>query len=321
MKKKILFSTIQGGLDYLNDGVFHGLHQLGEFEITDAPRMWYMYRNEFQPHGPRDLKSLYGRGFTMWGHMDEDPSIDRNNIEQKIIDHYFDLIIVGRPELPIPYLGLIMQHYKEHEIIALSGSDHIHILPPYGHSTFFIRNFVGQIVDNIHPAGHSGPPFDVRTVSTISFGFPKQKIQTALPKTRPWSDVLPLDMNTGKYIYDSEQEYYDDYRQSLFGKTRKKGGWDCMRHYEIMACRCVPYFEDLADAPADSLTTLPRELLLHVKRRVDEQGADYFMPEQPGWEEYQQLEQRIFDHFLANCTTDSLARYVLDTHQNRIQNR
>jgi hypothetical protein len=65
------------------------------------------------------------------------------------------------------------------------------------------------------------------------------------------------------------------------------------------------------------MTTLPRELLLHAKRRVDEQGVEYFMPGQPGWNEYQELEQKIFDHFLANCTTGSLAKYVLDTHQNQ----
>ena len=315
--KKILFSWAMNGQDYLLDCVFHGLHQLDDVEVTDYPRMWYMYRNEFQPYGKNNLSDIYGRGFTMWGHMDE-KFVDRNNIEQKIKDHYFDLIVVGRPEYPIPNLNLILQHYKENEIITLAGNDNIILQPPYGNSTYFIRGFQNEVVNDIHPGGEYWPAFDVKTVSTAPFGFPKQKIQSALPKTRVWSNMQPVH---GAYMYHNEQDYYDDYRQSLFGRTRKKSGWDCMRHYEIMACRCIPYFEDLAYAPVHSMISLPKELLLYAKHRVDTQGAEYFMPGRPGWAEYQELEQKIFDHFSANCTTENLAKYVLDTHQHRIGNR
>lgn len=37
-----------------------------------------------------------------------------------------------------------------------------------------------------------------------------------------------------------EHRYYDDYSRSYFAVTRRKGGWDCMRHYEILAAGTHP---------------------------------------------------------------------------------
>ena len=37
------------------------------------------------------------------------------------------------------------------------------------------------------------------------------------------------------YIYQTEPEYYENYQRAYFALTCKKGGWDCMRHYEILA--------------------------------------------------------------------------------------
>jgi len=311
--KKILYTRNTTSQDYLADCVFHGLHQLDDLEITDAPRMWYMYSNEFKPKGSRNLSDIYGRGFTMWGHMEE-TSIDRSDIEQKIVNHYFDLVICSRTDEASPYIELILEHYKANDIISLCGRDEIHIDPRLiGNSSYFIREIINEQNNGKYPGGWNWPEFNSDRVFPISFAFPKVKIQTPLPKTRAWSNVQP---GWGaQYVHHTEQDYYNDYRQSLFGRTTKKSGWDCMRHYEIMACRCIPYFADLDGAPRNLMTTLPRDLLLHAKRRVDEQGVEYFMPGQPGWNEYQELEQKIFDHFLANCTTGSLAKYVLDTHQ------
>jgi len=116
--KKILYTRDTTSQDYLADCVFYGLHQHDDLEITDAPRMWYMYSNEFKPIGNRNLSDIYGRGFTMWGHMEE-ASISRDNIEQKIIDHYFDLVIFSRTDEQSPYLNLVLENYKPNEIISL----------------------------------------------------------------------------------------------------------------------------------------------------------------------------------------------------------
>ena len=52
--------------------------------------------------------------------------------------------------------------------------------------------------------------------------------------------------DTSTYIFDDEESYYNDYAKSLFAITMKKGGWDCLRHYEILAAGCLPVFLNIS---------------------------------------------------------------------------
>ena len=47
-----------------------------------------------------------------------------------------------------------------------------------------------------------------------------------------------------------EHAYNHAYQTARFALTRKKSGWDCMRHYEILAAGAVPLFSDLDSAPS-----------------------------------------------------------------------
>ena len=47
------------------------------------------------------------------------------------------------------------------------------------------------------------------------------------------------------------------YQNSLFSLTYRKTGWDCLRHYEILASGSIPLFLDLEKCPEDT-TTLPK---------------------------------------------------------------
>src|SRR6266508_4348521 len=53
------------------------------------------------------------------------------------------------------------------------------------------------------------------------------------------------------HIFNGEGEYYRDLRVSCFAITTRRGGWDCLRHYEIAANGCVP-FRDLNRKPPTS---------------------------------------------------------------------
>jgi hypothetical protein len=48
-----------------------------------------------------------------------------------------------------------------------------------------------------------------------------------------------------KYAFQHEKEYYYDLRISKFGITTKRGGWDCLRHYEIAANNAIVCFRNL----------------------------------------------------------------------------
>ena len=61
--------------------------------------------------------------------------------------------------------------------------------------------------------------------------------------------------------YTDEKVYYNNYANSYFGKTCKKAGWDCMRHYEILANGCIPYFVNIDSCPKNTLTYFPKEII------------------------------------------------------------
>jgi hypothetical protein len=102
---------------------------------------------------------------------------------------------------------------------------------------------------------------DARRLFPITFSIPRVKlVRHKTRKTKVTSSLVPGDMST--YVYDTEAAYYDEYRSSLFAITTKKGGWDCMRHYEILACGCVPYFPGLEACPANTMALLPKRHML-----------------------------------------------------------
>lgn len=275
------------GQDYLSDCVLHGLRQLFGDSVVDSPRLWYMYKSEFYPNTnviPQHV--LYGRGFTIFNTLETD-TIDRTDIEQKIKTRYFDLIIFSRIDFGSPYADLIMKHYSPSEIIFLDGQD----------TPILYNNLIGKGIYFKRELA-----FPVNGILPISFGFPREKIQKSKEKLKMMCSIDPRDRST--YTHWIESAYYDDYNQSLFGVTTCKGGWDCMRHYEILGSRCIPLFLDLAHCPNLTCTTLPKSILLDVLHKV--KNYKYF--------DYQEVENTIHQHFVNNCLTDHLAKYIVDQY-------
>ena len=52
-------------------------------------------------------------------------------------------------------------------------------------------------------------------------------------------------IGSNEYHFSTEEEYYQDLRESRYGITTKRAGWDCLRHYELAANGCVLCFRDL----------------------------------------------------------------------------
>ena len=132
-------------------------------------------------------------------------------------------------------------------------------------------------------------------VYPISFCIPEQNIVSSPPtKTKRMATVVPGNPST--YVFADQTSYYADYQASVFGKTCKKGGWDCMRHYEILANGCIPWFENLDACPPNILTHFPKDL---VKQAMASPDPTSFIP-------------ALLDHTRKHCTTRAMAQYVLD---------
>jgi hypothetical protein len=152
-------------------------------------------------------------------------------------------------------------------------------------------------------------------IHPITFSIPKEKIITEKPKkTKMVSSLIPGILST--YIYQNETDYYQEYQQSLFAITTKKAGWDCMRHYEIIANRCLPYFPNIEQCPVTTMALLPKELILQSNelyhRYHTKQISDLTEEE---WHTYDELVLKFIDHMTTHLTTQQMAQYIIDKSQ------
>jgi len=284
---KILYITnhknsfqLSGGYinDYLNDLLFYGLTELENIEVIDSSPIIHLYK-ENQQNIP--LQTLWGKGFTSTYLIDKD-NIDRSNIEEKIKDKYFDLIIYGSVNRCLDYYDIVSKIYPPNKIFLIDGDDSTDINPLSITHPYFKRELISNNFIPIH------------------FAIPECKITTnKLDKTQEYGSIIP---GQGGYKFDIEQEYYDDYNKSYFGVTMKKAGWDCMRHYEILANNCIPYFTDLEECPSKILTNLPKKLLLEAKELANNfEEQKYFS-----------ILNELFEYTKQHLTTKQLAQYVLN---------
>jgi hypothetical protein len=250
----------------------------------------------YQDYG--DMKHLYGYGFTLWGLLPDDSGVDRTDIETKIANRFYDLIVFGSICRDHSLLDLVTLHYPRYKVILVDGEDQQHgIFSLTRHGVYFKRELA---------APHPG-------VYPIHFGIPREKIGTLRPviKSQVRAQSDPRDIHT--YIYTSERDYYADYARSLFAITMKKGGWDCMRHLEIMANGCIPLFLDLDQCPATTCTHLPKAELAEAMTHFDKDGS--YWDTDDGHAIWLSLWRRTHLKFAAHSTTERLAQYVIDMQQ------
>jgi hypothetical protein len=152
-------------------------------------------------------------------------------------------------------------------------------------------------------------------IHPITFSIPEEKIVSSIPgKTKLLSDLIPGKIET--YIYNTEQDYYNEYKQSFFATTMKKAGWDCMRHYEILANGCVPYFLNIEDCPENTMKLFPKDLLIKGNKlynRLAEIGINRLST--TDLDEYYSLLRKWLEHTRNHLTTVKMASYVLEKSQ------
>ena len=87
-----------------------------------------------------------------------------------------------------------------------------------------------------------------------------------------FAHLIPGDPRT--YHYSDEISYLEMYASSLYCITKKKGGWDALRHYEILLAGCVPYFLEVHNTPSRSLVFFPRDLIRSLMQLPGVPGED-----------------------------------------------
>lgn len=133
--------------------------------------------------------------------------------------------------------------YRGQELLAIGLDDVVQSVKPMSHAAVFALPSQSYI----HP---------------FSYGIPDELIcDTVPPKTETWASIVPGNASTYTFGPGQESEYYKSYQMARFANTRKKGGWDALRHYEILANGSLPVFDGLELCPESSLTTFPKQIL------------------------------------------------------------
>lgn len=148
-------------------------------------------------------------------------------------------------------------------------------------------------------------------IHPIQFGIPEGKIVTEIPqKTQDFASLIPGQLDT--YIYETEKTYYQGYQEAYFAVTTKKGGWDCLRHYEILANGCIPYFVDIEECDPNTLPFLPKKLLLEAMHL---EGVSYSQIDHMKFNQqrYYEILNELLTITRNSLTTKSMAQYLLQT--------
>ena len=131
--------------------------------------------------------------------------------------------------------------YASQELLAITDSDIVQDVQPLPHSQVYSLDTQYFL----HP---------------LSYAIPDELIVDDVPaKTELWATVVPG--TAYAFGVGQEAEYYAMYKRARFAHTCKKGGWDALRHYEILANGCIPVFSDIVGCPLHTMTTFPKALL------------------------------------------------------------
>lgn len=156
-----------------------------------------------------------------------------------------------------------------------------------------------------------GPCYDLEaTIYPIQFAIPENKIVDSIPeKTQDFGTVYPGKLET--YVFEQESDYYKDYQRSYFAVTKIKGGWDCVRHYEILGCGCIPYFLDLDQCDLNTMYYLPRDL---IKEAMNLPGVSYPIIDHRVFDKakYFEILQKLLNHTRKYLTCKAIAQHLLD---------
>jgi len=278
---RILFLTRQFP-DNLQDSLLTGLRALYGSDCIDYPRKDILYGTG---------SPLYGRGFTIWSTPIAD--IERESPPFSNID----IVICGsiQRQWRWPWQALVRQPNAP-RIAYLDGEDNTRVLSDL--SPYFKRELVSP---------HEG-------VYPIGFGMPSNRIVelNVCTKTQMHqSHVVDPDLSSDTgHRFSDEAEYHSDLARSYFGITTRRGGWDCLRHYELLAAGALVMFKNYDTKPP--LCAPICDCFVSYSGREDfERVVNRLLPNGKPAQEYTDILTAQRRWLIENATCEARARHLI----------
>lgn len=244
--------------DYQIDMLFHGLRETDNF-VYDWPRMNHMYKD----YPKESLEKMWGKGW-FYGCMDDRAGLT----DQEIEDKEWDYVVVPIHHTRYSDLNFFLQLINR--LLDRFTMDQICIVDGHDQQNHF-KAFEDMVEKGLKYFKRECTDFGI----PIHFGIQEDKIMTPKSVKEKTTEIAPLipvnstiDESYRKtYIYNTEEDYMNMYHDSMFALTSKKGGWDTLRHYEILAAGCLPYFVDIENCPENTMKNWQKDTLSYTKRR------------------------------------------------------
>lgn len=300
--------------DLLEVSILHGLRTVLGKNCIDFPRKKVMYHDWSET--PKE--ELHGNGFTLYKEPLQDLTTEeRNDLSGVDVVLYGVTCAYGVEEHPA-----INRLSKNNNVWFLDGHD------LYGHAPRLIR-LDGEVVigvqkipcfkrelvekiDGAFPIGFGIPKYQIRPINTDN---KKQLYQKTAPDASLFKNVSDLGGGRQHHVFKNEDDYYNDLSSSWFGLTCKKGGWDCLRHYEIIAAGTVLLFRDYDKKPP---TCSPQGLPCVSYSTEEELNSitSSLVTDGKPTEEYFSLLEKQREWLYNNGTTEARAKYLLEILRN-----
>lgn len=285
---RILFITTKNPTkqgDLLEISLLHGLRAILGNDCVDYPKKKIMYHDFSE--SPKD--TLHGRGFSLL--TTPIPDVE----DRDIFNKKFDVVLYGDGHMyeESPF-------YEDLNKLADGNTWIIDGHDLYGNApvkiihnneevigTQFTNCFKRELIedndDSVFPTGFGIPEERIRP---LDFKIKDQLFQKTVPSNAIFEEMNDMGGGFSHHKFTLESDYYDDLSRSWFGLTCKKGGWDCLRHYEIIAAGSLLLFRDYheksplcspQELPCYSYTSKVELYNLMSKLLVDDIPTDFYL--------------------------------------------
>ncbi len=297
--------------DYHENTALIGLRKLLGDDCVEYPRKRILYHD----WSSVNRNSLHGKGFSLYHEPIQD-------ITSRELDR-FDVILYGTSfnygMIDIPELEKICKIK-----FYIDGNDLYGNAPNNIYTTHNGERVIGNQISpcfktqllqenaNIFPFGCGLPANRILPVN-----FKKvQLFQKSYPREAYFE---PKESHNGHHCFTNEEEYYEDMSKSWFGLSCKRGGYDAMRNYEIIAAGAVLLYRDYhkkpplcspGDLPALSYSSL--EELHNLMTRL--------VPDGKVTQEYLDILTKQRQWLFENGTTEARAKYIIKVLEKYVKN-